>query len=106
MEVAMTDEQPRRTTKFLFTITGVFRIKGRGTVIAGMVDSDWKDLRRGDQVEVRDGERVVLATQIVGVEMFMVDPPPQKGHHAVGVLISKSDVPEVKEGQSLWKVEL
>ena len=35
-------------------------------------------------MEVRDGEQVVLPTQVAGVEMFMVDPPPEQGRIQAG----------------------
>jgi translation elongation factor EF-Tu-like GTPase len=93
------------TDEFLFTITGVFRIKGRGTVVCGLVDGfHWNRLRPGEIVEVRDGETVVLNTRVVGVEMFMVDPPSTTGRWPVGVLISKESMPTVVEGHTLWKL--
>jgi translation elongation factor EF-Tu-like GTPase len=101
----MTPEPPKTTKdKMLFPITGVFRIKGRGTVVCGLVDVDWNGLTKGDLVEVRDGTTVVLRTQTTGVEMFMVNPPPAPGRHPVGVLISTETVPRVVEGQTLWKL--
>ncbi|QOR70903.1 hypothetical protein IM660_00860 [Ruania alkalisoli] len=59
---------PTEFTAGSLTVESVFTITGRGTVVAGTVDSG--SLAEGQHVTVLRSGQVVVASRIAGVEMF------------------------------------
>ena len=84
---------------------GVFRIKGRGTLVAGLFVKRATPIARiGDKVELRSGDRVICQTSIRGIEAFSGSPPPS-GHDWIGILIDDTAIPIDEPEVSVWLVE-
>lgn len=87
---------------YLFTVEGVFRINGRGTMLAPGV-SEGLRVHAGDTVELRLPHGAPVQTAIIGIELISRIHDDCTIEHTAPILIAGAiDVPE---GTEVWLVD-
>ena len=99
-ESAAPDDAPAGISPaFRLTVADVFVIKGRGTVVTGMVESG--TVRVGSLVRVERDGRLVAQTVIAGVETFRKIVDAAAAGENVGLLVPDLDRASVQSGDVL-----
>lgn len=75
------------------TVDGVFVIRGRGTVVAGVVEEG--SVRIGDQVRIGDG----FPARVDGIEVHQQGADQAEAGEKVGLLFTDLDKASVRRGQ-------
>ena len=84
---------------FRMTITDVFSIKGRGTVVIGQVESG--TLKVGDEINLARSGGLALAVTVTGIEQVRKLLSEANAGDNVGVLLGGIDKKDVQKGDVL-----
>lgn len=84
---------------FRLTVADVFMIRGRGTVVTGVVESG--TIRVGSPARLERGGQIVAQTVVAGIEKFRSTVHEANAGENIGVLVPDLDRASVRAGDVL-----
>jgi elongation factor Tu len=86
---------------FLMPVEDVFSIKGRGTVVTGLVERG--TLKKGENIEIIGLREEVITTTVTGIEMFHKELDEARAGDNAGILLRGTQREEVERGMVMAK---